>query len=175
MRRSLTLIVGTVMLAGLAGIAEAGKPEASAALFSGKSASQAADALAEVAFMQAGGGSWEQIAVARVYYLGGHKDRAQEIFDAVLGDDPEASDWIRIGRIYYAAGDWDKAKDMFERVLAKKPKDADWLAEIGAYYNLQGDRARAEELFARSFAEEPKNERNTAFAAGSYIGVVPNP
>ena len=62
----------------------------------------------------------------------------------------------------------------FDKVLQLAPDDEDWLAEIGAYYNLKGDRAKAEELFARSFKTESNNVYNTAKAAGSYVGVVPD-
>ncbi len=46
-------------------------------------------------------------------------------------------------------------------------------AHYGAYFNLQGEREVAEDFFARSFSEEPKNHKNTAMAAGSYVGVAP--
>ena len=175
MKVKLVVVATMVVIVSLAGIADAKKPESAVHLFAGQTAEAAADALAEVALLQAGGGSWERIRVGRVYYLSGQRSRGQAVFDAILADDPEASDWIRIGRIYYQAGDWAEAREMFEKVLEKKPQDADWLAEIGAYFNLQGDRDRAEELFARSFKEEPRNELTSAYAAGSYIGVVPNP
>ncbi len=170
--RMLVLVVGLV-IGVMISVAGAKGPESAVHLFAGQTADAAADALAEVALLQAGGGTWERIGVGRVYYLSGRKDRGRAIFDAILADKPEPSDWIRIGRVYYEGGDWAEAKKMFEKVLEKKPKDADWLAEIGAYFNLQGDRQRAEELFARSFAKESKNDRNTAMAAGSYVGVVP--
>lgn len=173
MKVKLMAVATGVMVGSLFGVAEAKKPESATHLYAGKTAEAAADALAEVALLQAGGGTWERIKVARVFYLSGRKDRAQAVFDVILAEKPEASDWIRIGRIYYEAGDWAEAREMFEKVLEKKPKDADWLAEIGAFFNLQGDRQRAEELFARSFAEEPRNDRNSAMAAGSYVGVTP--
>jgi tetratricopeptide (TPR) repeat protein len=175
MRKSV-IFSGVIVLTCLSvGIADAKKPESTVRLFAGQPAAAAADALAEVALLQAGGGSWERIAVGRVFYLSGQKERGQAVFDAVLAGDAEPSDWIRIGRVYFEGGNWAEARELFEMVLKKKPKDADWLAEIGAYFNLKGDRDRAEELFARSFAEEPKSDRNTAIAAGSYVGVVPDP
>lgn len=173
MKIKLMAIATGIAAMSLVGVADAKKPESAAHLFAGKTAQAAADSLAEVALRQAGGGTWERIKVARVFYLSGQKDRAEAIINVILAEKPEPSDWIRIGRVYFEAGDWAKAREMFEKVLEKKPKDADWLAEIGAFFNLQGDRERAEELFARSFAEEPHNDRNTAMAAGSYVGVTP--
>ena len=169
-----TLVMAVALVIGvMMSVAEGKKPESGPHLFAVLTAEAAADALAEVALLQAGGGTWERIGVGRVFYLSGQKSRGRAVFDAILADEAKPSDWIRIGRVYFQAGDWVEARELFELVLAKKPKDADWLAEIGAYFNLQGDRQRAEELFARSFAEEPKNDRNTAMAAGSYVGVLP--
>ena len=149
---------------------EAGKnDEVDASHFRGQGKERAAANLLEVAKNQAGKGSWERIAVARMHYLSGEKERAQQVFDSIKKKD--ASDWIRIGRVYWQADDWDQAKMAFEQVIDMKPKDEDWLAEIGAYYNLKGDRAKAEELFERSFREDPDNLYNTLSAAGSYIGL----
>lgn len=173
MKIRLIMVILGVVVGSLAGIADAKKPESGPHLFAGQPAEDAGDALAEVALLQAGGGTWERIRVGRVFYLSGQKDRGRAIFDAILADGAKASDWIRIGRVYFQGGDWDEARELFELVVAEKPKDADWLAEIGAYFNLQGDREMAEGLFARSFSEEPKNHKNTAMAAGSYVGVAP--
>ena len=172
----LVLVVTVAVIVGLpAGTATAKKPEVGAQHFVDMEMQVAAETLGEIAFQQAGSGTWQRIRVARVFFLSGEKEKGQAIFDAILGDKPDPGDWVRIGRVYYEAGHWDEARAAFEKVLELKPKDADWLAEIGAYFNLQGDRDRAEELFSRSFREEPKNHRNTAYAAGSYVGVVPDP
>lgn len=130
---------------------------------------RAAANLLDMALKQADDGSWERIAVARMYFLSGDTARGQEIFDGITKRD--ASDWIRIGRVYWQADDWERAQEAFGHVLEMKPKDEDWLAEIGAYYNLKGDRAKAEELFERSFREDPDNLYNTLTAAGSYLGI----
>jgi len=144
-------------------------------LYRGKSKSEAGKNLLELAKKQAGKGSWERIGVGRVYYLSGQKAEGQAIFDAITSRKKvEGGDWMRIGKVYYEAGEWDKAKAAFDKVLQMNPEDEDWLAEIGAYYNLKGDRAKAEEYFARSFKIESNNSYNTAKAAGSYVGVVPN-
>lgn len=133
---------------------------------------QAAHALLEVAKVQAGKGSWERIAIGRIYYLGGSKPEGQAIFDDVLADDPESSDLFRIARIYREAGEWERAKALFERSLRENPKDSKGMVEVGAYYLLLGDRAAAEALFDRSFKREDELW-STVAAAGGYLGVAP--
>ena len=167
------MIVAALIPVLAVGVAMAKKPDVDPAAFMDVEPAEAAENLLAVAREQAGDGSWERIAVARVHYLSGDEATGREILDEVVDDGAEASDWIRIGRIYYEAGDWERAREAFERVVGMKPKDEDWLAEIGAYYNLQGERQRAEELFRRSFEEDPRNHHNAAMAAGSYVGVAP--
>ncbi len=132
----------------------------------------AARDLLEVAKVQAGKGSWERIAVGRIYYLGGFKPEGQAIFDEVLANDPEGTDLFRIARIYRQAGEWERAKALFDRALRESPKDSKGMAEVGAYYLLAGDRAAAEALFDRSFQREDELW-STVAAAGSYLGVAP--
>lgn len=139
--------------------------------YRGKSKQEAAKALLEIARKQAGEGSWERIAVGRVYYLGGMKKEGQEIFDSLKKREP--SDWMRIGRIYREAGEWDKAKDAFDRALLGEPKNAAWQAELGAFFNLKGDRAKAEELFDKSFQNKSDEVWHTVNMAGSYVSVEP--
>lgn len=168
------VVVGALILGLALGVAWAKNAKVESEMYVGKSPTEAAAALQALAEQQAGKGTWERIAVARVYFLSDQTAKGQAIFDAIAVDD-EPSDWIRMGRVYNEVGDWPKAKDAFDRVLAKKPKDEDWLAEIGAYYNLHGDREAAEEFFRRSFAEDAENHRNTSMVAGSYLGVQPDP
>jgi len=140
--------------------------------YHGKAKADAARALLEVARRQAGDGSWELIAVGRVYYLGGYRQDGQAIFDAILAGDHKDDDEFRIARVYREAGEWAKAKPLFDRYAAKNPGDEKELAEIGAGYLMNGDRAAAERLFERSFAD--KNELwATVAAAGGYLGVAP--
>ena len=168
------IVILAVFLAGaVAGVAVAKKSSIAPDLYVGKSPAEASGALLNSAKPIAGDGSWENIHLARVYYLSGHKEEAQSILDGVLGGKKAgAGEWIRAGRVFYQAGDWDKAKAMFEKVIAAEPKDEDWLAEIGAYYNLQGEREKAEEYFQRSFAIGT-SLKNVLCAAGSYEGVEP--
>ncbi|HUP45576.1 MAG TPA: tetratricopeptide repeat protein [Thermoanaerobaculia bacterium] len=158
---------------GLAvGVAFAKKIELTA--YKDKPKKEAAKALLVEAERQAGKGSWERIAVGRIYYLGGMKKEGQEIFDSVLSRKPASSDLFRIARVYYEANEWSRSKELFEKYLAKHPKDDKGLAEVGAYYLLKGDRAKAEELFERSFRLE-EEVWSTVNAAGAYLGVPPQP
>jgi tetratricopeptide (TPR) repeat protein len=168
------LLVSLAMLAfGYAvGVAAAKNPTGTQ-MFMGKDKKEAAAALLTTASVQAGGGSWERIAVGRVHYLTGQKEEGQRIMDAAVAKKAEAGDWMRIGRVYYQAGEWEKAKAAFDKVLAMKPADEDWLAEIGAYYLVKGDRQHAEELFARSLKEDNENVHNTLRMAGAYLGLAP--
>jgi tetratricopeptide (TPR) repeat protein len=171
--RTLSLVVVAFGLGALAGLAAAPK-KITPDIYQGKTPQEAAAALLPLARASAEGGSWENIFVGRVHYLSGNKEEGQKIFDAITSSRKvEGSDWYRIGKVYVEAGEWDKAKAAFDKVLQTNPNDEDWLAEIGAYHNLKGERAKAEELFARSFKIQSNSVWNTAKAAGSYVGVVP--
>ena len=169
------LAVAAVFAAGVVVGVAASRPKSGPALFRDKSPKDAAAALLETARGQAGRGSWETIAVARTWYLMGDRERAEQLLAQVTSAKPKASDWLRIGRLYVEAGRWDEAQAAFDKVLAMDPGDATSLAEIGAWINLHGDRARAEELFAKSFARSDDDVWNTVAAAGSYVGVKPQP
>jgi predicted Zn-dependent protease len=173
-RRAVGWVVAAFLLGAAVGAYAAKKPGVGPALYAGKPAPEAAEALLAAARVLAGKGSWENIAVGRVYYLSGKKAEGQAIFDAVTGSKkPDPGDWIRVGRVYYEAGEWDKARAAFDKVLQLKSDDEDWMAEIGAYYLLKGDRAHAEELFTRSFQREPNSLWNTLRAAAAYVKVLP--
>lgn len=167
--------LATVFALGLAaGAALAKKAAVSPDMYLNHTEAEAATALLRAATEIAGKGSWETIAVGRVYLLAGRRQEGQDLIDRVAAlPKADASDWMRIGRAWFDAGDWEKAKEAFDRVVKLKPDDADWLAEIGACYNLKGDRIRAEELFTKSFARDSADLDNALFAAGSYVGVRP--
>ena len=172
-RAVLVSILLAFVVGATVGIVLAKKESIAPALYENKAPAEAAKALLELARDKAGDGSWENIHLARVHYLAGEKDKAEEILSRVLGSSKvEPGDQIRAARAYVEAGEWDKAKELFDLVVEAAPKDEDWLAEAGAYYNLHGDRARAEELFGRSFALGA-SLNNTLNIAGSYVGVPP--
>jgi tetratricopeptide (TPR) repeat protein len=143
-----------------------------ASAYKGLSKKEAGIALLVEAKEQAGKGSWERIAVGRVYYLAGMKAEGQKIFDEVLARKPESSDYFRIARVYREAGEWPKAKEYFDRYVKENPKDDKGLAEVGAYYLMNGDRETAERLFERSFKLESEMWSTVSAAAG-YLGVEP--
>jgi tetratricopeptide (TPR) repeat protein len=173
-RTSGPLLVTVFVLGAASGAYAAKKVTVSPGLYAGKPAPEAAANLLGAAKTLAEKGSWENIAVGRVYYLSGKKAEGQAIFDGVTGGKKQdAGDWVRIGRVYYEAGEWDKARTAFDRVLQLQPDDEDWLAEIGAYYLLQGDRAHAEELFTRSFKRQPNSLWNALKAASAFLKVAP--
>jgi tetratricopeptide (TPR) repeat protein len=140
--------------------------------YRGKTKEEAGKALLVQARAQAGRGSWERIAVGRVYYLAGMKAEGQAIFDEVLSKKAESSDFFRVARVYREAGEWQKAKELFDRYVRQNPGDDKGLAEVGAYYLLNGDRETAEQLFERSFKLESEMWSTVSAAAG-YLGVEP--
>ncbi len=89
----------------------------------------AGKALLQQSLIQAGDGSWERIAVGRVYYLAGMKSEAQAIFDAVLASD-DNGDLFRVARVYREAGEWPRAKALFDKALQLEPNDERGLAEV---------------------------------------------
>ena len=138
----------------------------------GKTKEEAGKSLLQQARAQAGRGSWERIAVGRVYYLAGMKEEGQAIFDEVLSRKAESSDYFRVARVYREAGEWSKAKELFDKYVKQNPNDDKGLAEVGAYYLLNGDRETAERLFERSFKLESEMWSTVSAAAG-YLGVEP--
>jgi tetratricopeptide (TPR) repeat protein len=161
-----------VFAAGLAAGAFAAKKfTVSPAAFAGKEPKAAAEELLGAARTLAESGSYENLAVARLYYRVGRKAEGQEIIDRVMVGKTKAGDIVRVARIYREAGDWAKAKPLYDSVVQMAPEDEDWLAEVGAEYLLAGDRARAEELFAASLRLDPSNLYNSLRMAGAYLGV----
>lgn len=166
--------VAAVFVAGMGIGYTAQKPDTTTpAMYHEKANPEAARALLAVARLQAGKGSWEQIAVGRVYYLGGFKADGQAIFDALLAGKHEDSDVYRIARVYSEAGEWDKAKALFQRYFQSTDDDGTGYAEVGALYLLNGDRQTAEQMFDRSVEQEPKDLWATLHMAGAYLNVRP--
>ncbi len=169
MRRIAGIALGMLLIAG---VAHAGKGVAPAA-YHGKDKQQAAEALLQGALAQAGDGTWERIAVGRVYYLAGSKAQGQAIFDQVLSGRADGSDLMRVARVYCEAGEWPRAKVLFDKALAMEPEEQTWKAEVGAYYLLNDDRDGAEALFDRSLRKD--EVWATVAAAGAYLGLAPQP
>ena len=173
MTRKFTVALSFVFMFGIAVGAVAGRRGIDSAMYKSKAKKEAGQALLELAKTQAGKGSWERIAVGRVYYLAGMKSEGQAIFDAITAKKPESSDWFRIGRVYYEAGEWAKAQETFDKAISMEPNEAKWLAEVGAYYLAKGNREKAEQYFERSFKAEDDEVWSTVNIAAGYLGVQP--
>jgi len=173
-RKTIILFAVTFVLGVVAGAFARGGRTIDPTLYRGKSKPEAARALLDLARSQAGKGSWENLGVARTYYLGGMKSEGQAIIDDVTSKKAVASDWMRIGEIYYDANEWKKAQDAFDKALSMEPNEAAWLAETGGFYNVKGDRAKAEELFDRAFRAKSDEVWRTVDIAGSYLGLTPH-
>lgn len=172
MKKSGIAAVGALVFVLVMGTGMAARGKLDVATYSGLSKPEAGKALLTEALAQAGKGSWERIAVGRVYVLAGMKAEGKAIFDGVLSGKHEPSDVLRIARAWREAGDWANAKPLFDRFVAENPKEDKDIAEIGAYYLLAGDRAHAEALYAKSFALTQEFWSTLAAAAG-YLGVAP--
>jgi tetratricopeptide (TPR) repeat protein len=140
-------------------------------LLRGKAPKEAGQAALVEAERLSENGSWELIAIGRVYYLMGDKAQGQAIFDRVTSRKPEGGDWQRIGEVYAEAGENDKAEACFQRMLAATPKDDTGQSEIGAWYVRIGQREKGEELFAKALARNPDDVWHFVRAAEAYLGV----
>jgi len=137
----------------------------------GKPAKEAGLAALAEAERLAGKGSWELIAVGRVYYLSGDKAKGQAFFDRVTGGKPEGSDWERVGQVYAEAGENDRAADCFQKMLALDPKDDSGQARVGAWYIRIGQRDKGEALLAQAFQRNPDEVWHYVGAAEALLGV----
>src|SRR5437867_9281141 len=126
MKRPTIGLLSTVFIIGVVTGAFARGRGVDPGLYHGKSKHEAAVALLDLAKGQAGKGSWENLAVARTYYLGGMKPDGQAIIDGIIAKKVVASDWMRIGEIYHDAGEWQKAKDAFDQAMKMAPKNASY-------------------------------------------------
>ena len=173
-KRTLTLVALAAFLLGVGVTLLAKKKGTDPLLYLGKEPAAAAASLLEMAEVQADKGSWERIAIGRVYYLSGDTERGQAYLDRVLNGKHDADDLERIARLYLEAGEWDKAAPLVQKVASMGSDDEDALVWAGALYNLHGDREQAEKLFNKSFKEKDDDFWNTLAAAGSYLGVEPD-
>lgn len=142
-------------------------------LIAGKPAKEAGLAALQEAERLAGSGSWELIAVARVYYLSGDKTKGQALIDKVMGGKTEGSDWHRIGRLYAEAGENARAEEFFQKALVAEPKDDSGQAEVGAWYIRTGQREKGEELLTKAFARNSDEVWHYMRAAEAFLNVAP--
>ena len=168
---SVALAAGCLILGMGAGLAAKKDKPPGIDVMRGKPPKEAGLAALEEAQKLAGNGSWELLAVARVYYLSGDKATGQSLIDRVAGAKPAGSDWERIGQIYAEAGENPRAEEAFRKQLAADPKDDSGRALIGAWYIRIGQRDKGEELFAQAFARNPDEVWHYVRAAQAFLGV----
>jgi tetratricopeptide (TPR) repeat protein len=140
-------------------------------LITGKQPKEAGIAALQEAERLAKGGSWELIAIGRVYYLSGDKATGEALFNKVLNGKSEASDWFRIARAYAEGGENAKAEALFQRALTAEPKDDSGQAEVGAWYIRTGQREKGEELLTKAFARNPDELGHYVRAGEAFMGV----
>lgn len=169
---SVALVAGCIGLG--VGVGFAAKPVGPGIqVIQGKPDKEAGLAALAEAEQLAGKGSWERIAVGRVYYLSGDKVKAQTLFERVTGGKPEASDWQRLGEVYAEGGDRAKAEQCFQKMLALDPKDDSGQAEVGAWYIRIGQREKGEELLAKALQKHPDEVWHYLRASEALLGVSP--
>ena len=174
MNRMVVTVLAAVCLTLGFGVGYAAKAKGPGmALITGKPAKEAGLAALQEAERLAGSGSWELIAVARVYYLSGDKTKGQALLDKVLSGDTGSSDWRRIGQLYAEAGENAKAEEFFQKALVAEPKDDTGQAEVGAWYIRTGQREKGEELLTKAFARHPDELWHYVRAGEAFLNVAP--
>lgn len=171
MKRHWVVVVGVSCLVAGVGLGVASQKTAGIDTIRGKPPKEAALAALIAAEQLAGDGSWERIAIGRVYYLSGDKLRGQAIFDHVTSGKQRGSDWQRIGEVYAQAGEIKLADESFQKMLVLNPKDDTGQAEVGAWYIRIGNREKGEELFAKAFERNPDEVWHYVRAAEALLGV----
>lgn len=160
-----------VAIVGLAGTAHA-RPKLTRAtpeLYRGQSPQQAAAALLDTAKGQTEDGSWEQIAIGRIYYLGGRKAEGEAMFKALLDRTEKTSDLYRIAQVYAEAGEWPKARPLLDRMLTMKEADAGDVMRAARTYAEHKEWARARPLFEKFVALDDYDEKELAEIGAWYM------
>lgn len=172
-----TVTAAALLLAAVALPALAAKKAAfdPSGYWSGKSPEEAAEAVLAAAKTAAGKGSWQNLAVARVWYLAGQKEKAKPILEQYGRDGTkEASDLYRIGRIHCEAKEYDLALATFERAMTLDPESDKTLVAMGACAMMAGSREKAEAFFQRALDLEPDSPYRLAAVGAAYLGVMPD-
>jgi predicted Zn-dependent protease len=168
---SAAILAGCIGLGVGVGFAAKQASEPGIAVIQGKPDKEAGLAALAEAEHLAGTGSWEQIAVGRVYYLSGDKAKGQALFDRVTSSKPGPGDWQRLGEVYAEAGENAKAEECFQKLLALDPKDDSGQAAVGAWYIRIGQRAKGEELLAKALQRHPDEIWHYLRASEALLGV----
>ena len=160
---SLTLGVGVGMAARPIG--------AGISVIAGKPDQEGASAALIEAERMAGKGSWELIAVGRVYYLSGDKAKGEALFTRATSGKQSAGDYQRIAEVYAEAGDTAKAEENYGKMLVLDPEDDSQRSEVGAWYIRVGQRAKGEEYLAKAFSMGRHDPSHYVRAAEALLGV----
>jgi predicted Zn-dependent protease len=173
MRAHLVAVIASISLLLGVGIGFAAKYQgAGIDVIRNKPDKEAALAALTEAEHVANGGSWELIAVGRVYYLSGQKARGQALFDyATTGRKPDGADFERIAEVYAEAGENDRASESYEKMLALDPKDDSSQAVVGAWYIRIGQREKGDALLAQAMQRRRNSPWYYVRAAESLLGV----
>jgi tetratricopeptide (TPR) repeat protein len=137
----------------------------------GKADKEAGLAALSEAERLANGGSWELIAIGRIYYLTGEKSRGEALFDSATSRKPGGADFERIGNVYAEAGENDKATASFEKMFALDPSDDSNQAVLGAWYIRIGQHDRGEALLTAALKRRPNDSDYYVRAAESLLHV----
>ena len=155
--------------------AAAGKRPPPSTYWEGQSPEQAAAAILRAGQEAAGKDSWENIAVARVWYLSGQREQARPILQNYgRADSKEASDLYRIGTIHCEAKEYDRAQWYFDRALALESDSDKTLVAMGVCAMSAGNREKAELYFKRALDMSPDNPWLLAAIGAAYLGVRPD-
>ena len=139
----------------------------------GKPPKEAGLAALQEAEHVAGKGTWELIAIARVYYLTGDHAKAQELIERALSHKPKATDFQRVAELYSDAGDNAQAEAYFAKALAADPDDDTGQSEIGAWYIRHGQRDQGEVLVAKALDKNPSEAWHYIRASEALLAVPP--
>ena len=177
--RRIAIVVAALALA--APLAHAAKKKGGApepdpkSYFAGKAPKDAADALIARGLVAAGDGSYEQIEIARVWYLTGRKDEAKKIFDKfTAAGTKEKGDLYRIAKVYCEAKEWGAARPLFDRAIGIDPEWQKALRVAGACAYWAGDHALAEDYFERAIRAKDDDPWTYAAIADVYAGIPLN-
>lgn len=179
--RSSRIAVVVLLLAVAVPLTQAAKKKDAASepdprsYFADKDPKAAADALLARGIVAAGDGSYEQIEVARVWYLTGKKDEGRAILERYSkAGSKEKGDLYRVAKVYCDAKEWETAKPIFDRVIAIDPEWQKALRTAGACAYWAGDRALAEDYFARAIRAKFDDPWTYSAIAAVYAGIPPN-
>lgn len=139
------------------------------AMYGAQAPQQAATALLEAAKTQTDGGSWEEIGIGRVLYLGGRKAEGEALFNAMLARTQATSDVYRIAQVYIEAKEWQKAKPLLDRMLTMKEHDAGDVMRVARTYVEHREWAKAKPLFERFLAMNDYDEKELAEIGAYYL------